>query len=219
VTMGDRQSDSQRGFAQDLSRGNGKVARITTDGAPAPGNPAWTQAGAQAAFWSYGHRNPQGAALHPATGELWTSEHGAQGGDEVNRTLAGRNYGWPLASRSQEYGTTTPVGPNSLPGMEDAAWYWEKSDGSAWTGGSKSSVAPAGMTFYNGTAMPQWQGNLFVTSLAGTALWRLTLNGNAVTAQERLLASRGERLRDVKQGPDGALYLLTDDGKLLRYGP
>lgn len=218
VTMGDRQSDSQRGFAQDLSRGNGKVARITTDGAPASGNPTWTQAGAQAAFWSYGHRNPQGAALHPATGELWTSEHGAQGGDEVNRTLAGRNYGWPLASRSQEYGTTTPVGAASLPGMEDPAWVWEKSDGSAWTGGSKSSPAPAGMTFYNGTAMPQWQGNLFVTSLAGTALWRLTLSGNTITAQERLLASRGERLRDVKQGPDGALYLLTDDGKLLRYG-
>ena len=222
VTLGDRQLDSQRGFAQDLSRGNGKVARITTDGVAAPGNPAWSAAGAQPEFWSFGHRNPQGAALHPGTGDLWTSEHGPQGGDEVNRTLAGRNYGWPLASRGQEYGTTTPVGAASLAGMEDPAWVWEKIDGSTWSGGAKSSPAPAGMTFYTGGAVPQWQGSLFVTSLAGTALWRLTLNGNSVTAQERLLASRGERLRDVKQGPDGALYLLTDDGangKLLRYGP
>lgn len=222
VTLGDRQVDSQRGFAQDLARGNGKVARITTDGAAAPGNPAWTAAGAQPAFWSYGHRNPQGAALHPATGELWTSEHGPQGGDEVNRTLAGRNYGWPLASRGQEYGTTTPVGAATLAGAQDPAWVWETIDGRPWSGGAKSSPAPSGMVFYGGAAVPQWQGSLFVTALAGTALWRLTLEGNAITAQERLLAGRGERLRDVKQGPDGALYLLTDDaanGKLLRYGP
>ncbi|MEP6826051.1 MAG: PQQ-dependent sugar dehydrogenase, partial [Ramlibacter sp.] len=180
VTLGDRQLDSQRGFAQDLSRGNGKVARITTDGAPAPGNPGWTAPGAQPAIWSYGHRNPQGAALNPGTGDLWTSEHGPQGGDEINRPQAGRNYGWPLASRGQEYGTTTPVGTTSLPGMEEGAWVWEKIDGSAWTGGAKSSPAPAGMTFYSASAVPQWQGSLFVTSLAGTALWRLTLNGNTV---------------------------------------
>ena len=96
--MGDRLLDDQRGFAQDLTRGNGKIVRITTDGAPAPGNPAWTAPGAQPHIWSYGHRNVQGAALHPETGELWISEHGAQGGDEINRVLAGRNYGWPLAS-------------------------------------------------------------------------------------------------------------------------
>lgn len=154
ITMGERLLDSERGFAQDLTRGHGKIVRITTDGVPAPGNPVWTEAGAQPEIYSLGHRNPQGAALHPDTGELWISEHGAQGGDEINRVLAGRNY-----------------------------------------------------------AVPQWRGNLFVT-----ALWRLTLSGNTVTAQERLLASRGERLRDVRQGPDGALYLLTDNGKLLRYG-
>lgn len=219
VTLGDRLLDTQRGFAQDLTRGNGKVMRITTDGAPAPGNPTWSQAGAQPAIWSYGHRNVQGAALHPTSGELWTSEHGPQGGDEVNRTLAGRNHGWPLVSRGQEYGTTTPVGVPTMAGMEDPAWYWETITGAPWTSGQKSSIAPAGMTFYSGTAVPQWQGNLFVTALAGTALWRLTLDGNTVTAQERLLAARGERMRDVEQGPDGALYILADNGKVLRYGP
>ena len=119
VTMGERFTNEQRVFAQDLSRGNGKVARITTDGAAAPGNPGWSQPGAQPEIWSLGHRNPQGAALHPDTGELWISEHGPQGGDEINRVLAGRNYGWPLASRGQEYGTTQPVGVGSLAGMED----------------------------------------------------------------------------------------------------
>ena len=121
VTMGERLLSSERGFAQDLTRGHGKIVRITTDGAPAPGNPVWTVAGAQPEIFSFGHRNPQGAALHPDTGELWSSEHGAQGGDEVNRVLAGRNYGWPLASFSQEYGTTTPVGPTTLPGTEPPA--------------------------------------------------------------------------------------------------
>jgi glucose/arabinose dehydrogenase len=219
VTMGERMLGSERGFAQDLTRGHGKVVRITTDGAPAPGNPVWTGAGAQPEIFSFGHRNPQGAALHPDTGELWISEHGAQGGDEINRVLAGRNYGWPLASFSQEYGTTTPVGPATLPGMEPPLWVWETITGQPFGGsGFKSSIAPAGIAFYTGAAVPQWRGNLFVTALAGTALWRLTLSGNTVTAQERLLASRGERLRDVRQGPDGALYLLTDNGKLLRYG-
>ncbi len=220
VTMGDRQLDTQRGFAQDVARGNGKVARITTDGAPAPGNPPWSTPGAQAALWSYGHRNPQGAALNPATGELWTNEHGPQGGDEVNRTLAGRNYGWPVISYGQEYGTTTPVGVGTAQaGMEQPVSYWETINGSAWTGGAKSSMAPSGMAFYTGDRIPEWRGSLFVGALAGTSLWRLTLSGNTVTARERLLADRGERIRDVRQGPDGALWLLTDDaanGKLLR---
>lgn len=219
VTLGDRQLDSQRGFAQDLTRGNGKVVRITTSGAVAPGNPTWSTGGAQPEIWSLGHRNPQGAALHPDTGELWISEHGPQGGDEINRVLSGQNYGWPLVSRGQEYGTTTPVGTTTMAGMIDPVWYWETIDGQPWTGGMKSSIAPAGMTFYTSNAVPQWRGNLFVTALAGQALWRLTLSGNSVISQERLLASRGERMRDVDQGPDGALYILTDSGKLLRYGP
>jgi len=221
VTLGERELDSQRGFAQDLTRGNGKVMRITTEGAPAPGNPSWSVTGAQPTIWSYGHRNVQGADLHPDTGELWISEHGPQGGDEINRVLPGHNYGWPLASRGQEYGTTQAVGSASLPGMDDPVWVWETITGVPWTGGAKSSIAPSGIAFYTGTAVPQWRGNLFVAALAGMALWRLTLAGNTVVAQERLLAARSERLRNVRQGPDGALYLLTDEdnGKLLRYGP
>ena len=219
VTLGDRQSNDQRGYAQDLSRGNGKVVRITTTGAAAPGNPVL--AGAQAGIWSYGHRNPQGAALHPETGALWTSEHGPQGGDEVNLTQAGRNYGWPVISYGQEYGTTQQVGEGTAKaGMEQPVAYWETIDGSAWTGGQKSSIAPSGMAFFTGTVPTNWNSSLFVGALAGTALWRLQLDGTRVVGRERLLANRNERIRDVRQGPDGRLYLLTDggSGKLLRIG-
>ncbi|HSV59948.1 MAG TPA: PQQ-dependent sugar dehydrogenase [Variovorax sp.] len=217
VTLGDRLLDSQRGFAQDVTRGNGKVVRITTEGAAAPGNPGFG-ANAHLGLWSIGHRNPQGAALHPASGELWISEHGPQGGDEINRVVPGLNYGWPVISYGQEYGTTTQVGEGTAKaGMEQPVSYWETIDGTPWTGGAKSSIAPSGIAFYSADVIPQWKGNLFVGALAGTALWRLTLNGNAVTGRERLLAERGERIRDVRQGPDGWLYLLTDNGKLLRY--
>ncbi|WP_291143465.1 PQQ-dependent sugar dehydrogenase [Hydrogenophaga sp.] len=217
VTLGDRQSNDQRVYAQDLSRGNGKVARITTDGVAAPGNPFLGTAGAQAELWSYGHRNPQGAALHPDTGELWTSEHGPQGGDEVNRTLAGLNYGWPVISYGQEYGTTTQVGiGTSNFGMEQPASVWETIDGSAWTGGAKSSTAPCGMCFFTGIGPAHWLRSLFVGALAGQALWRLQLDGATVVGRERLLTSLGERLRHVVQGPDGRLRLLTDSGRLLR---
>ncbi|MEJ8855207.1 PQQ-dependent sugar dehydrogenase [Variovorax robiniae] len=220
VTMGERQLDSQRGFAQDLTRGNGKVARITTDGAPAPGNPNFGVAGAQPAIWSYGHRNPQGAAMRPGTNQLWTSEHGPQGGDEVNLTQAGRNYGWPTISFGQEYGTLTQVGVGTaMAGMEQPAWHWDKIDGSGWTPGTpKSSTAPSGLAFYSAPNIPEWQGSMFVGALAGMSLWRLTMSGDTVVSQERLLAERVERIRDVRQGPDGWLYVLTDgaSGKLLR---
>lgn len=216
VTLGER--DNLRDFAQDLTRGHGKVMRITTDGAPAPGNPTWTTAGAQPEIWTLGHRNVQGAALHPQTGELWISEHGAQGGDEINRLRPGLNFGWPAVSRSQEYETTTPVGPTAQAGIEDPAWFWEMIDGSTWTGGAKSSIAPAGAAFYTATVVPEWTGSLFVGALAGRALWRLALSGDTVNSQQRLLANLGERIRDVEAGPDGALYLLTDSGRLLRVG-
>ncbi len=219
VTLGDRQNADQQIYAQDLTRGNGKVARITTTGAAAPGNPVL--AGAQSGIWSYGHRNPQGAALHPTTGELWTSEHGPQGGDEVNRTLAGRNYGWPIISYGQEYGTTTQVGSGTaMAGMEQPVSYWETITGATWTGGQKSSIAPSGMAFFTGSQPSNWSGSLFIGALNGQALWRLQLDGTQVIGRERLLASRGERIRDVRQGPDGRLYLLTDgaSGKLLRVG-
>ncbi|MBS0449875.1 MAG: PQQ-dependent sugar dehydrogenase [Proteobacteria bacterium] len=222
VTLGERLLDSQRGFAQDKTRDNGKIMRITTDGNPSAGNPFPALAGThQDSIWSYGHRNPQGAALHPATGELWDSEHGPQGGDEINRIVPGANYGWPIISYGQEYGTTTQVGEGTAKaGMEQPVTYWEKIDGSAWTGGQKSSIAPSGLAFYTADAIPQWKGNLFTGALAGTALWRMTLDGNVVTGRERLLADRGERIRDVRQGPDGWLYMLTDaspNGKLLRF--
>ena len=217
VTLGDRQNADQQAYAQDLTRGNGKVVRITTSGSPAPGNPVL--AGAQPGLWSYGHRNPQGAALHPDTGQLWTSEHGPQGGDEVNLTQAGRNYGWPVISYGQEYGTTQQVGMGtSRAGMELPVSYWEKIDGTSWTGGQKSSIAPSGMAFFTGPEPSHWSRSLFVGALAGTSLWRLQLDGTRVVGRERLLANRNERIRDVRQGPDGRLYLLTDgaSGKLLR---
>ncbi len=216
VTLGDRSLPSERGFAQDLTRGHGKVMRITTNGAAA-GNPS-PGANALPEIWSFGHRNVQGAARHPTTGELWTNEHGPQGGDELNRTLAGRNYGWPLASYGQEYGTTTPVGTTTLAGTEQPATFWETKDGAAFTGGAKSSIAPSGLAFYTGDRIPEWKGNLFMGALAGTSLWRVVLDGNTVVSRERLLATRNERIRDVRQGPDGWLYLLTDSasGKLLR---
>ena len=219
VTLGDRQNGDQQAYAQDLSRGNGKVVRITISGAAAPGNPVL--AGAQSGIWSFGHRNPQGAALHPVTGELWTSEHGPQGGDEVNQTLAGRNYGWPVISYGQEYGTTTPVGSGAaMAGMEQPVSYWETITGATWTGGQKSSIAPSGMAFFTGSEPANWTGSLFVGALAGSALWRLHLDGTRVVGRERLLANRNERIRDVRLGPDGRLYLLTDggSGKLLRIG-
>lgn len=217
VTLGDRQSNDQRVFAQDVGRGNGKVVRITTSGSAAPSNPAFS--GAITGLWSYGHRNPQGAALHPDTGALWTSEHGPQGGDEVNLTQPGRNYGWPVISYGQEYGTTQQVGEGTAKaGMEQPVAYWETIDGTVWTGGQKSSIAPSGMAFFTGAQPAHWNRSLFVGALAGQALWRLQLDGTRVVGRERLLASRNERIRDVRQGPDGRLYLLTDgaSGKLLR---
>ncbi|MBI5721996.1 MAG: PQQ-dependent sugar dehydrogenase [Burkholderiales bacterium] len=213
VTLGERSISSERGRAQDLAAGHGKVMRIRASDGGAPGdNPFVGTAGAQATIWSYGHRNPQGAALHPATGELWTSEHGPQGGDEVNRTLPGRNYGWPLVSYGCEYGAPVgncpPVGGASTgPGFEPPLTWWVP-----------TSIAPSGMAFYTGDRFPEWKGNLFVGALAGKALWRLTLNGNAVASREALFTGLNERIRDVRQGPDGWLYLLTDStsGRIVR---
>jgi aldose sugar dehydrogenase len=219
VTLGERQNGDQRGYAQDLSRGHGKVVHITTAGTAGTGNPFIGRVNAQPEIWSYGHRNPQGAALHPGTGELWTHEHGPQGGDEVNLTLAGRNYGWPVISFGQEYGTTSQVGEGTAKaGMEQPLMVWEKSDGSVWTGGAKSSIAPSGMAFFTGAQPAHWKGSLFLGALAGKALWRVQLDGSQVVGRERLLTALNERIRDVRQGPDGRLYLLTDSGRLMRVG-
>jgi glucose/arabinose dehydrogenase len=208
ITLGDRQQGGNG--PQSLSSQLGKVVRVTTDGNAAPGNPFIGQG--DDLIWSLGHRNVQGAAVHPATGELWTCEHGPQGGDEVNRTLAGANHGWPLVSYGCNYGD--PVGEACrIGGGTHAPTYTEPL--TTWT---PTSIAPSGLAFYTGTALAEWTGNLFTGALAGTALWRLVLSGNTIVARERLFASLGQRLRAVAQGPDGWLYLLTDssDGRVLR---
>jgi glucose/arabinose dehydrogenase len=195
--------------SQDLTGHLGKVVRINRDGSVPAGNPSYG-AGARPELWSIGHRNPQGAAMHPTSGELWVIEHGPQGGDELNRVVPGNNYGWPIRSYGCNYGD--PIGDTCrIGGGVHAPAYTEPV--SYWV---PTSIAPAGMTFYTGTRFPEWQGNVFFGALVGTALWRVALNGNAEVSRERLFGSLGERVRCVRQGPDGWLYLLTDSGKLIR---
>jgi glucose/arabinose dehydrogenase len=213
VTLGERQLDNPANpgvqYAQNVANHLGKVVRFHRDGSIPVDNPSFG-AGAQPALWSIGHRNPQGAAIHPATGELWLLEHGPQGGDELNRVVPGGNYGWPLASYGCPYGapvgTACRVGGGThAPTYVEPAAYWVP-----------TSIAPAGMTFYTGTRFPEWHGNVLFGALAGTALWRVALDGNGVASRERLFGTLGERIRNVRQGPDGWLYLLTDSGKLIR---
>lgn len=206
VTLGERQLGDP---AQDLAQTLGKVVRINRDGSMPADNPAFG-IGARAGIWSLGHRNPQGAALHPTTGELWVSEHGPQGGDEINIARAGANYGWPIKSYGCNYGD--PVGDACrLGGGVHAPTYVEPL--TYWV---PTSIAPAGLAFYTGAMFPEWQGQLFSGSLAGQALWRLQLSGNTVASRVSMLGDLGERFRDVRQAPDGAILLLTDSGKLLR---
>ncbi|MDQ8038139.1 MAG: PQQ-dependent sugar dehydrogenase [Pedobacter sp.] len=211
ITLGDRQLDSERGKAQDLSTHHGKIVRINSDGSVPADNPFLATPGALPEIWSLGHRNIQGAALHPVSGELWTSEHGPQGGDEINIARAGKNYGWPVVTYGCEYGTCTPIGEGThKDGMEDPLTWWVP-----------TSIAPSGLAFYSGKDLPDWQGDLFSGALAGKALWRLRLKGNSVSGREALLGNLDERLRAVVMGPDGHLYLLTDadKGRILRLDP
>jgi len=211
VTLGERQKGSP---AQDLSSHLGKVVRLHRDGTIPADNPR-LGAGALPGLWSYGHRNVQGAALHPVTGELWVNEHGPQGGDEVNIARAGANFGWPERSYGCNYGA--PVGDACRIGRgTHAPAYVEPL--TTWT---PTSIAPSGLAFYTGSLFPEWKGSLFMGSLAGTALWRLSLKGDTVIGRETLFTSLSERIRDVRQGPDGALYLLTDGsgGRILRVAP
>lgn len=208
ITLGDRQRDEERGKAQQLSTLHGKIVRILPDGSIPSDNPFVNTPGARPEIWSLGHRNPQGAAVHPGTGELWASEHGPQGGDEINIVRSGRNYGWPVVTYGCEYLTCRRIGEGqNKPGMEGPVSWWVP-----------RSIAPSGLTFYTGNRYPEWKGNLFTGALAGEALWRLTLDGNRIIAREPLLTQLGERIRDVRQGPDGWLYLLTDSSsaRLLR---
>lgn len=209
ITLGERQKFNP---AQDLAQTLGKVVRIARDGSIPPGNPA-LGASARPGIWSLGHRNPQGAALHPDTGELWVSEHGPQGGDEINIARAGANYGWPVKSYGCNYGD--PVGDACrigggvhAPSYVEPLTYWVP-----------TSEASAGLLFYTGNLIPQWKGNLFSGALAGQTLWRMTISPTAVLTREALLTERNERFRDVAQAQDGAILLLTDSGKLLRLAP
>ena len=207
VTQGDRAAYSDG--AQDLSVGIGKIVRINPDGSVPRDNPFVGRAGARPEIWSYGHRNVQSAALHPRTGQLWTVEHGARGGDELNRPEAGKNYGWPVITYGVDYSGAKIGEGTAKPGMEQPVYYWDPV------------IAPSGMTFYTGDALPDWKGSLFIGSLDPGLLVRLTLKDGRVAREERYLADLGERIRDVRQGPDGLVYLLTDsgDGRVLRVLP
>jgi aldose sugar dehydrogenase len=205
VTLGDRYL---RDPAQDLGSHVGKVIRIAPDGSVPDGNPFVGVPGALPEIWSYGHRNPQGAAIEPGTGALWTSEHGPHAGDEINRPVPGGNYGWPLFTYGWQDGAETISGGEAgPPGIEPARFHWKE-----------PGFAPSGIAFYTGTQVPQWHGDLFVGALAGRSLARLRVVDGVVVAEQRLLADLGERIRDVQMGPDGHLYLLTDSeqGRILR---
>lgn len=207
ITTGDRYSE--RDQAQSLDNHLGKVIRIRADGSVPPDNPFLKQAGARPEIWSYGHRNLQGAAVHPLSGQLWTHEHGAKGGDEVNLTQAGVNYGWPVITWGVDY-SGAPIGEGSRKaGMAQPLHYWVPS------------IAPSGMAFYQGQPFAQWQGSLLVGALRGQMLVRLALDGTKIKQEERLLQGLGQRIRDVRVGPDGLIYLLTDEGEgsILRLAP
>ena len=207
MTLGE---NNQRPTAQKLSLLQGKIVRLTPEGQPVADNPFVTRSDARPEIWSYGHRNPQSLALNPWSGVMWETEHGPRGGDEVNIPQAGKNYGWPLATHGINYsGLAIPEAKGeTAPGTEPPLFAWKKSPG------------VSGMAFYNADRFPAWQHSLFVGALAQEELIRLTLEGDRVVSEERLLSSRKERIREVRLGPDGYLYLLTDaaNGTLLRVG-
>ena len=207
VTTGER--NSQRDKAQDLGTHIGKIVRITPDGGVPPDNPFVGREGALPEVWSFGHRNAQGAALHPDTGQLWETEHGPRGGDEINLPMPGANYGWPVITFGREYsGQKVGQGISAKAGMEQPVHYWVPS------------IAPSGMAFHDGRGFPQWKGQLFVGALAAAQLVRLEVEPDGKVRDEERFAI-GKRVRDVREGPDGALYLLTDEdaGEILRVAP
>jgi glucose/arabinose dehydrogenase len=207
ITQGDRYGYRDR--AQDLAAGLGKIVRINPDGSVPRDNPFVGRAGARPEIWSYGHRNVQSAALDPQTGRLWTVEHGARGGDELNHPEAGKNYGWPVITYGVDYSGAKIGEGTAKPGMEQPVYYWDPV------------IAPSGMVFYTGDAVPGWKGSILIGSLRPGLLVRLTMADGRVAREERYLADLKERIRDVRQGPDGFVYLLTDrrDGRILRVTP
>ena len=207
ITVGERSDAPMRPQAQDLGSHMGKTLRIHADGSVPADNPYVGQAGALPEIWSLGHRNAQGVAVQPGTGAVWTVEHGARGGDELNRERAGANYGWPDAAYGIEYrGTPIGAGQTARPGTEQPVYYWDPV------------IAPGGMTFYDGPMFPGWRGNLLVAGLKEKHIARLVIRDDRVVGEERLLTDLGERVRDVAVGPDGAVWAITDEanGKLVR---
>lgn len=205
ISTGERSVLETRPLAQSVATGLGKVIRITKDGQPATGNPTFTQSGALPELYSYGHRNPQGLAINPVTNEIWLAEHGPRGGDEINRIKPGANYGWPTITYGIEYsGEKVGTGIQQQDGLEQPIYYWDPV------------VSPSGMTFYTGNRVPEWQNNLFIGALSGMHIVRLAIKDNKVIGEERLLASENQRFRDVTQGNDGALYAVTDGGRLYK---
>lgn len=207
VTLGDRGAKDR---AQNLDDDAGSIVRLNDDGSIPPDNPFVSRAGAHPAIYAYGNRNVQGAAIHPVTGELWIHEHGPQGGDELNVVRAGANYGWPAVSYGVNYGVGTRIGEGTQkPGTEQPVHVWVPS------------IAPSGMAFYTGDAFPRWKNNLLVGGLRGRTLVRLVLDGERVLSEERMLTNELGRIRDVRVGPDGMVYLLidSDHGLLVRVEP
>ncbi len=207
IGLGDR--FSRRDDAQTLTQHHGKVVRIRTDGTVPPDNPFVDTKDALPEIWSLGHRNIQGAALHPSTGKLWIHEHGPQGGDEVNLIERGGNYGWPRYTYGENYGGGKIGEPGPAAGIVSPLHVWVPS------------IAPSGMAFYTGDQVPAWKDSIFLGALRGMSLVRLSMRDGKVVGEERLLSDRGERVRDVRVGQDGAVYVLTEgsDGKILRVGP
>jgi len=207
ITVGDR-GDMPR--AQNLDDHAGSTIRLHDDGRVPEDNPFVGRSDARPEIYTYGNRNAQGMALHPVTGEVWQNEHGPRGGDELNRIRAGVNYGWPVISHGIDYsGRDIGEGISEQEGMEQPVHHWTPS------------IAPSGMAFYTGDVFPAWRGNLFVGALAHTHVTRLVMDGNRVVDEEPMLREMSQRIRDVRQGPDGHLYLLTDhnNGRLLRLEP
>ena len=219
ITLGERSITEGRMQAQKMDSLLGKIVRVNADGSIPKDNPFVGKAGVRPEIWSFGHRNVQAATLHPTTGELWEVEHGTNGGDELNVAKKGLDYGWPTIAYGIEYQGGRITGDEQVKaGMEQPVYYWDPN------------IAPSGMTFYTGNAFPAWKGNVFVGGLGGTALVRLVVDGEKVVGEERLLQENKERIRDVVQGPDGNLYVLTDPqggrgggpaptGRLIRISP
>ena len=207
VSTGERSDLATRPKAQLLDNGYGKVIHITPDGKPVPGNPFINASGALPEIYSYGHRNAQGLDMHPVTQELWLSEMGPRGGDELNLIKPGKNYGWPTITYGIEYnGATIGDGITQKEGMEQPVYYWDPV------------LSPSGMAFYTSNDIPEWQYNLFIGGLSSRHIARIVIKDNRVIGEERLLVDEKQRFRDLADGPDGALYAVTDSGRLYRIG-